>query len=400
METPKKKLTWISLSFEKLWFEKDLLQRLEKEWRLPNRPLRKISDFVVEQMPYYNSFSITPERAKLIENIFPIIDEEYLKFKNDENTYLEKNWKDQDLIYLDLIYLLNFLRRVLGENISFGENENVRDEDRAYPGFAGIEIPKSLELFVHWLARHLNRIPHLTYEDLILNNPLDSDPRLFYSNEIANSEYLFYLWHNLIEKKFDEIIFDVKTIIDNPTAEIDINKIKKNRKETIKLLWKFYQLNKKDFNIFRTFYFWNELLWYRWASWAFSSSIPVLDLLIGLDTLEKANKWYLDSNLMHYPSKWQLDVQLARKLYMEWRTILSLWLSNRSEDLISLYKEIGAGILRFRKSHLSLVKKHLPQVFNWSEDWTWWFNVDDFLNANIEYTKKLVDWWNHESTNR
>ena len=391
MNTPPQINALIEEWFKKLGFKEDLLSNLEGEWRIPNRPLGEISNFVTEKMSKLNDPTIDHEALGPLFDVLSEVDYQYTLFDQDPDAYIEQLWDGVDLACLDLIYLLNFLRRVTGEHTTWSTTASIGDIEWLYPWFDGIQIPKSLELMVHKLARHLDRIPHLSYEDLVLTNPLKHDPRLFFDGKTGNSEYLFYLWHELIERVFDEIIVWLEQLLEGESDAPSVDDLKVSWAAAQRLLRKFFSLDDEQFAIFRTFYFGNEILDYRWPSGAFSSSMPIIDLLIGLNTLETANHGYLDENLKHYPRAWQLAIKRAIQKYQSGDTVLTYALSRRDDELLTLYNEMGASILRFRQMHLWLVKKKIPEVFAWNETGTGGFNVDEFLRKNIEYTRASLN---------
>lgn len=110
----------------------------------------------------------------------------------------------------------------------------------------------------------------------------------------------------------------------------------------------FHSLHKENFKRFRAFF--NSIEeGYRGASGAFSAGVPIIDILIGLNALDKANGGYLDDNLMFYPRDGQKHIIEARQRLVEGKSLLDYAKKHDSEALMKTYDSIREHILQFRK---------------------------------------------------
>ncbi len=201
----------------------------------PIRPLKVISDFVTGPM------KISSREDIVDQMIIDAVDQELNILANQcrENpSEFLKGIQNPDIALMDLLMVRTFYQVQL---------------ERANP---------DLSLLVVALADHNDRIPQLTYEDLVFHNPMDDDPRSFFKGEIGESEADFYRGHNLIEQRFEPLVHTLtdilemcdRGIIDEKALALYIQLFKTNRKDLMMTLGKFHQISREGFMVFRSFF--------------------------------------------------------------------------------------------------------------------------------------------------
>jgi len=380
----------------------DILAAIEKEWREPVRPLGSLSDFVVEVLPklldtdeslaeWWRRRIDETELEELRRTALSEIEclyTDYFSAKKEKIALIEKNndwsvfdnktfaqeffWENLELAMYDLWMIQNVLRYKKWKHIIDSIKVPLSDFNKEYnyllqldPVYDTLEEPLCLWVLINELSNINERVPQITYEDLIFVNPLHKDPRLFFDWKTGNAEYLFYYWHGLIEKHFNTIWEELFTILEEVDAwNFDVQSIKQKVTllkdkwdECLNLLWTYHTMLRKHFSIFRELFLSKPHLWLRWASWAFSAWMPIFDLLTWLNTLDTAQNWYLDRNLKYYPKQWQELIKKARKMFVENKTVESFWKSKNLECLMELYDVMTESILTFRKMHGRTHKK-------------------------------------------
>ncbi len=147
---------------------------------------------------------------------------------------------------------------------------------------------------------------------------------------------------------------------------------------------KYHEINDKNFMEFRSFFSKDEYRWHRWPSGAFSAWIPIIDILIWLNILEEANKWYLNNVENLYPRDGRIMLSEVRKRSKDDRTIADYAGKLNYPILWEIYRDISEGIILFRWNHLGVIKNVANDIYNWTLDWSWWLWVREFLMKNLE----------------
>lgn len=366
---------YINESFGRSWKTKDtelflytqgqqweLFEMLEKE---KIRPLGAISDFVtwpMKQTSLDQNFNFDE-----LHDILQLIRKESDKFAQSRWTYLH-NLKEPEIALIDLLYLKTFLKKKHNK------------------------VDSSLEYLIDNIAQYNGRIPQLTYEDLIITNPIDNDPRTFFTGKLWYSELEFYKGHNIIEQHFDVAInhlWDLMEMLDNSD---DMNNEMQEKANAFMAAWrtcmqylgKFHSLSKEDFTLFRGYFIGDEERKFRWPSGAFSPGIPIIDITIWLNSLDTANPGYLDENIIFYPKLSQIHIRNARDRLTNQKSLLHYAIKHNNDQLKQIYMEIGTAVMRFRQSHLSIIQSKAPDIANGSMPGSGNFTVDAFLLANIK----------------
>ena len=73
-------------------------------------------------------------------------------------------------------------------------------------GHAGVAMPANLAMLLANLAGRHGRWPTMLYEDCVLNNPIDVDPRLFTTGDTGDCERDFLRLHRCIEDAIGAVI--------------------------------------------------------------------------------------------------------------------------------------------------------------------------------------------------
>ena len=246
-----------------------------------------------------------------------------------------------------------------------------------------------------WLA------PVLTYEWIILINPLDTNPKTFTEWADASHELFFYKIHRDIEI---EIYPDLQRLIqlanDTTISNEDWLTILTNINHRLEFaVWKMGEMyrnfDKEAFSRFRSFFSGinfrlldNEK--YPGPSWASSCIFPTLDIVLGIETVAALSKhahivrpkiawrWYTTIIDMEEAERW---VMINGDLYKRY--------SEKPEFLEKL-NILTSTLKKFRMNHQWSVRKYLPEVFVGAA-WTWWASdVPEYLSSIIDNTKSRI----------
>ncbi|MGD9649620.1 MAG: hypothetical protein AB7U41_02400 [Dongiaceae bacterium] len=192
--------------------------------RKPIRPLGSFSDFVVTMLPdqlhHCKNEADLGLLAKKIEAELASIGE-----TNGSSTSLAIN----KLIRLDLIFAFTAIAQKLAGFYPDGATEVEKAARKAaLAEKTAATIPLILIEAVKRYSQKLDMPTVLTYEDLILINPLDQDPRLFSTEEVGKTEIDFYRGHFLIEQALEQVIDslaaarrDPETLLTNLQKAVD-----------------------------------------------------------------------------------------------------------------------------------------------------------------------------------
>ncbi len=338
----------------------------------PIRPLGQISDFVASKMQVETGVEeFDPDLINQVDENLKILNKQCME---GARKFLD-GVSHPDIALLDLLLLKTFYKVYLQKT------------------------NQDLNVLIDLIAFHNQRVPQLTYEDLILINPLDKDPRVFFKGKIANDESDFYRWHNLIEQKFEPVIhavFDVLEKCDEWSFWDEENKMlietfNHERQAAMVLLGKFHRIDSKDFLTFRKSFVKDEEKNLRAASGAFSAWIPILDISIWLASLDNANPRYMDAVMNLYPRDGREFLRDARERVKHKETLLDYAERYNSKELYEMFLEIWEWIRRFRVSHISILKEVALDIYLGNMPWTGELSVEDFLKKNIEVTEKKLN---------
>ncbi len=247
-----------------------------------------------------------------------------------------------------------------------------------------------------WLA------PVLTYEGIILLNPLDENPQTFSEWSDAEQELLFYKIHRDIELHIYPSIRKLIGLLDDPrnsdtTETIDVlDEINAKLEFAVWKMGEMYRsLNKEAFSRFRPFFsgiesrsLGNEK--YPGPSWASSCIFPTLDILLGIEKVAELSK---NAHAVRPALSWNwyttvLDMKEAEEKTSKFGNLYDIFAGN--SELLWKLNRLTDTLRKFRMNHQWNVKKYLPQVFE-GAGWTGWAtNVPEYLGAIIHNTKSRI----------
>lgn len=158
------------------------------------RPLGPFSDFVVETLHHRMAALLSAgkdAREGLCDLAHEI--EENLASLTEWDVHGLKE-EDRKIARVDAIYAYNaFIQVAQQRGLDVGDvHKNI--------------VPAKLHFLVAETARQTASPPVLTYEDLVLNNPIERDPRVFMAGQTGYAERDFYLGHLYIERLYGEAI--------------------------------------------------------------------------------------------------------------------------------------------------------------------------------------------------
>lgn len=237
------------------------------------------------------------------------------------------------------------------------------------------QIPESTILqTTECLAKILWLPPVLTYEWIVLLNPLDTSEQItFSSGKIIDAEVFFYKTHADIEKLLFLAVsrlFSIYTIPQDDKWEIIwlLKDIESYLDDSVKKMAQLYRwLDPIDFQAFRAYFqpiaFRNlDGTQYPWPSGASSAAFPTIDLLFGI--AERPSLWPLVEAVMPRLSNQGYttiqELTRARALVIQHGNIHSRFMND--PEITELVEWIVKVLKKFRISHRSVVTKFLPEA--------------------------------------
>ncbi len=342
----------------------------KESMRVPSRPLGRISDFVVNDLP---------SQLALIKDGNPVSD---LSKRVEEMLPNTRFLRTLPASSLDLA-LLDLKMMKYGIIHSGGE-----------PG-------KKLNEAVKKLAYECGQPESITYEEIIMVNP-ENDPRLFTSDKVGQAEYDFYHTHRLIEPVLEIAIENVQRarkylkmnqdlgaaalISLGVDAITDVNRYVEAVGQ---------QMNPNDFFAFRGYLGSDPKTGLPGPSGAYTHRIPLLDFMLAGEQFPQK---YLES-IVRGDNLWFFPREGRGMLKIEIEGVLS----NRGESLVVLNNKFGSGLvnpqlermraalIEFRGNHYRGVVKQLPgAVGDPNAKGTSGENdLGAFLRERIKYIKDL-----------
>ncbi len=152
------------------------------------------------------------------------------------------------------------------------------------------------------------KIPVLTYEDVALINPLETDPRTFTDGHIGGSEYQFLLGHLLTERKLALALENLHGFLNNPPHDIRLlREAEKNVAAVTQHMKDFLDNMPTDnFNGFRIFFSSNPVSGYAGASGRFSAKMYHLRIMLDGDLIHEIDPVFyseLFEFAQHFPKE-------------------------------------------------------------------------------------------------
>ncbi len=244
--------------------------------------------------------------------------------------------------------------------------------------------------------------PVMTYEGIILMNPLGTDKQLTYSQNETDkvAELFFYQTHKNIEQWLYPMIQWLLKVWSNKTlSTTDIVQLLQTAQnqmntvlETMVALYK--NLDKEAFTRFRGYFSsvkFRELhgVNYPGPSWASSAIFPTLDTLFGIEQIQELS--VLASEIrpkiawMWYTTI--ADIDRATDIVKKNWNLLEQFSEN--PEISAQLKELINMLRKFRINHRSHVTKYIPEAMNQHAPWTGGAqDVPTYLGQIIENTDK------------
>lgn len=328
------------------------------------RTVPKLSDYVVEKMPYLIWQKETIGQF-YSECVALFNDDQVIDALNHIDSQKEKELALLDLKFLDAACFHNSLPRI-----------------------------EKLARFIRQFSKELDTLEVLTYEELIIINPI-GDMRTFSENENRYYEVMFYIAHNNYEIFAEEIIEILQSVLADKDllnlneVHIKLSEVTISAREQAMFL-RSENLDKDAFVRFRKFLASRPDLDCLGPSGAFTATIPVIDLLYSGNHLPEDRLKFFCSNLHYYPRSWQVFISESVKEIREKIFIDLIDLSNKDVNVSVLCEVCSKFLLAFRKGHHHMVMQHIPGVANDSEPGTMGGEPPgSFLKKRIDETPKF-----------
>ncbi len=301
---------------------------------MKHRPLQKLSDFVVEEMPVVlaQSPAQLPEASKHLAALVP------------ETVVTEAMHERRGLALLDVTML------------------------EAGIVHSGHTAPRELTALVERIAG--DEYPVLTYENIVLINP-GEDLRTFTAGEVGAVEKSFYRQHWFVE---DRLLAATRAVIstldkldegDCAGAAIELRAVPpcliavRNATDMLR------GMPKEHFQAFRKYLGVHPVRDLKGPSGAFTARIPALEFALRGDELPSSYRQYIEDNWLYLPRR---DRAILRRILNEstqGRTLEKAYRKNGSpKELTSPLNALSDFFLEFRKVHLRAVGKHIPEALN------------------------------------
>lgn len=307
--------------------------------RTPIRPLGPLSDFVVERMP---------ARLKAIRENDPRAADEFLQEATRLSQGIVFDGMDEEALkvaWMDLCFLEAGLTH------------------------SSISVPEDLTAATNTVATRLGNVPMITYQSYIIDNPLDTDPRLFLTEDDGGDAELFFCQlHAVVEEELKPLFDMLMGVLEGGEVERTILQegVAKMKKVSELMGEMSKRLAVSAFTIFRIYLASNTARGYAGASGAFSAAFPALDQILLDVALRPVESESAEPRL--WPRK-----NTGNDWYVSWSDIFRAK-DNRSERVTMLEKIQNAGcndlldellkfLSAFRQKHLATVRKTLPKVW-------------------------------------
>ena len=277
--------------------------------------------------------------------------------------------------------------------------ENITNEARINKDW---KTPNAVELeTTNRFANIMWLPPVMTYEGIILLNPLENNPFIFSEwEDDRKQELFFYQTHKDIEIELFPIVMRLLSIAENPDMKeeeiiVELEKIRSWLLFAVSKMTGLYKnLDSWAFGRFRWFFEGIKFrskdgTTYPGPSGASSAIFPTLDLILGIDTVEPLSVLAHDVRPI-LSGRGYTTIQEMTRAQEVVSDIGSLSVRfENSPQLLKLLKECIDTIKKFRVWHKATVQKFIPEVMAGKSGWTWWAsNVPEYLWTIIANTKR------------
>lgn len=276
-----------------------LIDTIDRKQR--KRPLGLFSDFVVDQLPHFIAEIKCSERpSEAVKALGRTINAITAEMDYDA-LLLSLPQSDFEVAKTDVQYLVNSAYHV-----------------SAFAGHHPWDAEQTVGLALSRLARlTCERQPSigvLSYEDMILTNPVQSDPRVYCLGAAGVEERDFCLGHQLIETELQSALEALVELRDVPDADAGqcLSRCLEHVESANRVLTRFDQHMPPDlFGQFRVFYEKNPYKNTLGASGRFSARVVAVSvLLIGEELFRQKRQFYKDVYRLskYYPQEYIREV--------------------------------------------------------------------------------------------
>lgn len=248
--------------------------------RQPIRPAGVLSDFATETLPGLladvREGRVRPE----------VLDAEATAVVEavDSDSVSRLSDQEADLASLDVNILVSSIN---GTKASL-EGASGQSPDHRPPTAT---VPEPVFTLAEELAARTGKIPSLSYEDLIMINPLETDPRVTTTGLTGELERRFYLGHLLIEDHFADTIDSLRRTVvllesgaDPEDAAQSLGTARRYLEKGRRIMGRFHRdLDAEQFNTFRPYF--SQVGPHIGPSGRFTARFPVIDTLMAGDYL-------------------------------------------------------------------------------------------------------------------
>ena len=311
------------------------------------RPLGIISDFVTDEMP-----GMKPDADRL-RSIVDVVRK------------LDIQLDDAGLAILDIKMLHNFC------TVAAVETKDHRFE------LLRTEIADVLIATQQKIGRE--PVCHLTYQDIILNNPPE-DMRTFLIGPEGRSESDFYRGHQLIEARLQSAIDALLLVRQGVDMEKNLKTTQADIRAVKEGMFSFrHDLKKEHFTAFKPFFSTNPYTGEKGPSGAFTAKIPCVDILLfGHDTPVEEMA-YLKDNKKYFPPH---DFEQTQKFHaMKVNLFEALNKNGASERCYELADAVARDLLSFRHDHMGAVLYQIGKGGQGSAEGN---GLDKYLQSRIK----------------
>jgi hypothetical protein len=172
-------------------------------------------------------------------------------------------------------------------------------------GHAGIAMPANLAMLLVNIAGRRGRWPTVLYEDCVLNNPVDVDPRLFTAGDTGNCERDFLRLHRRIEDAIGTVIHHLTDMAGDENRRALIAACDIHIKTATECFAAFHAMPRDLFAQFRGFYATPPNGRHLGVSGRFSESINTLRIMLDGKRIGWVIPTYFNElleNMGYYPS--------------------------------------------------------------------------------------------------
>jgi hypothetical protein len=225
-----------------------------------------------------------------------------------------------------------------------------------------IALPARLHLLFIDMTSRQARIPVMLYEDCVLNNPIDTDPRLFTCDEAGECERTFLDLHKRIEKALENILHHLAMLADEDRRAAAIVECDESGKDLVDYFKAFHAMPMELFLKFRNYYASPPNGRHLGVSGRFSESINTLRLRLEGPRIRWAIPDYFNElleNLQYYPSTGRARLLDAIEQAVMREDACIDPLARRHADVRDLAVRLRKSMDSMTGIHLHLVKKYV-----------------------------------------